>query len=144
MTSQPLKILTRPPKPSDLNLVFDSYLRSWRGSKWAGVIPNHLYYETQRVVLEDLLRRGATLVLAYPDPDPEVDTILGWACGEEKSGVCVLHYVYVKDPFLALPVLPALLASLPGTQPGLFTHRQELKQLRAWRHLPEIARRKSL
>lgn len=97
------------------------------------------------MVLEDLLRRGATLNVAVPDPDPGEDTIMGWVCAEvEKGGVCVLHYAYVRDPFLRYPVLPALLDSLPGTKPGFITHRLDSRHLTKWRHLPEIARRKNL
>ena len=122
--------------------MFDSWLKDWRTSKWAGVIPNHMYFETQRVLIEDLLARGAKVKVAYPTG--REDVILGWACSELKEGKCVLHYLYTKDPFLGLGVSTLLLASLPGEKPGFLTHRIQGKEFREWRHAPEMARRKSL
>lgn len=137
-----MEIRVRDREPEDLALVFDSWLKTWRTSKWAGVIPNHLYFETQRVLIEDLIGRGAVIKLAYPDGRPDV--ILGWACGEVKEGKTVLHYLYTKDPFIGLGIPELLLAALPGDKPGFITHRLPLKDLKEWRHTPEIARRKSL
>lgn len=137
-----MEILTRDRTADDLAMVFDSWLKSWRVSKWAGCIPNHLYFETQRVLIEDLIARGAAIRIAYPSGRPEV--ILGWACGEEKEGKCVLHYLYVKDPFIGMGIPETLLAALPGAKPGFITHKLPLKEIKEWRHTPEIARRKSL
>lgn len=134
--------LIRKVKPSDLNFVFDSWLKSWRTSKWAGTIPNHLFYDTQRALIEDLIARGATVLVAYPEHNDDV--ILGWACGETKDGATVLHYTYTKDPFLRLGISERLVSELPGTKPGYVTHWQDLKETRKWRHVPEMARRKSL
>lgn len=123
-------------------MVFDSYLKSWRTNKAAGTIPNHLYFEVQRTLLEDLISRGAQLQVAYPEGHEDV--ILGWACGEEKDGKTVLHYVYVKDPFLGLNIPDRLISALPGAKPGYLTHKLGTKETREWRHTPEMARRKSL
>lgn len=123
-------------------MVFDSWLKSWRTSKFAGVIPNNLYFEVQRTLIEDLINRGAKVFIAHPTDLPDV--ILGWACGEEKEGKTVLHYLYTKDPFLGMGVADKLLASLPGAKPGFITHRLQGKEYKEWRHTPEIARRKSL
>lgn len=137
-----MEILTRPAKAQDLNFVFDSWMKSWRVSKWSGTIPNHLYYETQRTLIEDLIARGAKIVIAYPEGYDE--TILGWACGEEKAGKAVLHYVYVKDPFLGLGIPTRLVSILPGTKPGFVTHVLPYRELSKWQHTPEMARRKVL
>jgi hypothetical protein len=137
-----MEILVRDRIPDDLPMVFDSWLKSWRVSKWAGTIPNHLYFETQRVLIEDLIARGAKIVVAHPEGHPDV--IMGWACGELKEGKTVLNYAYVKDPYLGLGILERLLAALPGEQPGFITHKLPSKALREWRHAPEMCRRKSL
>lgn len=123
-------------------MVFDSWLKDWRTSKWAGVIPNHLYFETQRTLIEDLIARGSVIKIAYPTGRPDI--ILGWACAEEKEGKAVLHYLYTKDPFLGLGVSNLLLTALPGEKPGFITHRLQGKEYKEWRHTPEMARRKSL
>lgn len=123
-------------------MVFDSWLKSWRTSKWAGVIPNNLYFETQRTLIEDLIARGATILIAHPSGRPDI--ILAWACGEVKEGKTVLHYLYTKDPFIGLGLPTLLLNALPGDKPGFITHKLSLKETKEWRHTPEIARRKSL
>lgn len=137
-----MKISVRPFKPADLSLVFDSWLNSWRTSRYAGTIPNHLYFETQRAMVEGLLQRGAGVHIVHPEPDP--DHILGWVCFEQKGEVAVLHYLYVKDPYLKWPVEALLLDSLPGNKPGFITHKLPQKSLREWKHAPEMARRKAL
>lgn len=137
-----MEILVRDRTPDDLSMVFDSWLKSWRTSKWAGVIPNHLYFATQRAAIEELLLRGAVIKVAHPSGRPDI--ILGWACGEEKEGKTVLHYLYTKDPFLGLGIPALLIGALPGDKPGFVTHKLPLKELKDWRHTPEMARRKSL
>lgn len=137
-----MQILTRAAKPSDLNFVYDSWMKSWRLSKWAGVIPNHLYYDTQRTLIDDLFARGMQVVIAHPSDQPDV--ILGYAAGEVKDGQTVLHYVYVKDPFLGLGIDSLTVGALPGLKPGFITHKINTKYCKEWRHVPELCRRKAL
>lgn len=137
-----MEILVRDKVAEDLPLVFDSYLKSWRVNKAAGTIPNHLFFEVQRTLLEDLISRGAVLKIAYPAGHENL--ILGWALAEVKEGKTVLHYLYVKDPYLGLGLPEVLLKSLPGDKPGFLTHKLYLKETKEWRHTPEMARRKSL
>lgn len=129
--------LVRTVRATDLSLVFDSWLKGWRTSKYAGVIPNNLYFDTQRALIEDLIARGARIVVAHP-PDND-DKILGWACGEQKDNLCVLHYIYTKTD-----VSRVLLDALPGAKPGFITHRLPDKEFRTWKWIPELARRKAL
>jgi GNAT superfamily N-acetyltransferase len=137
-----MQVALRTIKPQDLNFIFDSWMKSWRTSKYAGVTPNHMYYDVQRTLIEGLIARGATLLVAHPLGRDDV--ILGWACGEEKDGASVLHYLYVKDPFLGHGISEQLLEGLPGTKPGFITHRLNSKEWKEWRHVPEMARRKQL
>lgn len=130
----------RPVNASDLNFIFDTWMKTWRESKWAGTIPNHLFYDTQRKLIEDLLIRGARIVVAHEEHDHS--RILGWACGETKEGKTVLHYVYTrrKDDGLTAALVDGLL----GAKPGFITHKIPGKKFKAWKHLPELARRKNL
>lgn len=136
-------LLSRPIKPNseELNFIYDSWLNSWRTSKWAGVVPNHLYYDTQRALISGLLERGATLRVVTFASAP--DMILGWVCYEYKDGATILHYIYSRDPYLA-PDLTRFLMDTTIGPVGLLTHQQGNKALRKWKHCPEIARRKSL
>lgn len=70
--------------------------------------------------------------------------ILGWILSEEKEGVTVVHYLYVKDAYLKYPVAQVLLDHTPGTKPGYITHYLKHRIFRTWKLTPEIARRKSL
>ena len=124
----------------DVPFIMASWLSSWRTSRYAGCIRNCDYFSITRSLIEDLIARGATLIVADAG-----DTLLGWACGEVKDDQTVLHYVYVKDPFLRRGIEDRLLESLPGVKPGWFTFYQDrLEKAPGWKHTPEMARRKTL
>ncbi len=125
---------------NDVPFIMSGWLNSWRTSKHAGVIPNHLYYDTTRTLIEDLIARGAILIVA------EVQgVLLGFAAGEVKDGKTVLHYCYCKDVFHRTGVEDKLIAALPGEKPGWFTfYQNRIGALKEWRWAPEIARRKTL
>lgn len=130
----------RPWTPDDVDFVFANWLNSWRKSRYAGVYRNCDYYQMQRSVIEDLVGRGAVINVADAGP-----TLLGFACGEVKEGVCVCHYVFVKDVYHNLGIDDALLNSLPGSKPGYFSFMLPLfSKDRVWSHTPEMARRKHL
>ncbi len=124
----------------DVPFLMDAWLNSWRGSRYAGVIPNNQYYDVTRSVIEDLIARGTTLLVADAGK-----TLLGFSAGEEKDGVTVLHFCFVKDVYLRRGIEEKLIDALPGTKPGFFTFFQHrLGKQSGWRWAPEIARRKTL
>lgn len=138
-------MMIRDAKREDVPLIFDSWMKSWRVNKYAGVISNNLFYPTTRANIEHLVGRGATIKVACLESD--VDTILGWVCYEhvpqlDGSVVPCVHYVYVKDPYLTKGVGEELAALLPET--GFYTYR--CSQIDDWfpkyRWEPAIARRK--
>lgn len=143
-------ILYRAARPDDISFIFDSWLRSWRKSPWAGVIPNNLYFPLTRSSIEQLVARGAVLEVACLAADPE--RILGWICHEQSGPDAVVHYIYVKDPYLSLGIAEALVERVPGKKPGFYTYRYRqvvdacqpprTKDREGWVHAPEIARRK--
>jgi len=129
--------------PGDFKFIFDSWLRSWRKSPWAGVIPNNVYYPLTRGVIEQLVGRGAEFIIACSPKNP--DAILGWLCYELAGPDAVVHYAYVKDPFLPFGIGKQLVDRIPGNKPGFYTfrYRQVLDACgKGWKHAPEIARRK--
>lgn len=148
----------RAPRPGDMPFILDSWQRSFSRSPFAGVVPNSKWMETARTLVSALLARGAKLVVAC-NPEDE-DQILGWACAEEDDRKCVVHYVYVKDPYrkdgLSTELLGALLPVEPEEKPTFYTHRQAAdtpganlvtvlqKAGYSMTWAPEIARRKSL
>lgn len=125
--------------PDDLRLVFHAWLNDWRTSKYAGCVPNNLYYPTTRTLIEDLIGRGAKILVADSGR-----SLLGWVCFEEKQGKTVLHYVYTKDAFVTAGVHEALIASISSETPGFMTFFNPKLAKNGWSHCPEMARRRSL
>lgn len=135
-------LTSRPAKPEELNFIYDSWLNSWRDSRWAGCVPNHLYFDTQRATIAGLLSRGASLRVITFSTTP--DMILGWTCFEYQGSTTVLHYIYSRDSYLLPGITKHFLETCLGDSPGLVTHQQLNKALKKWKHCPEIARRKNL
>lgn len=141
------EVAYRDARPDDISFIFDSWLRSWRNSPWAGIIPNNLYFALTRNVIEQLVARGAKLEVACLAADP--DRILGWCCSEQTGEDAVIHYCYTKDPYLNLGINESLVARASGKKPGFYTfrYRQVVDACQpqgkdGWHHTPEIARRK--
>lgn len=137
------EVVFRQARTDDFRFIFDSWLRSWRDSPWAGVIPNNVYFPLTRSVIEQLVARGAEFDVACHAEDPDV--ILGWCCHEMVGPDAVVHYIYVKDPYLPFGLGRQFVDRVPGNQPGFYTfrYRQVVDALpKGWRHVPEIARRK--
>jgi GNAT superfamily N-acetyltransferase len=141
-----MKISYRDATPQDIPFVMDSWLNSWKKCPWAGVIRNNHYYAQTRGTIEDLIGRGAAIEVACRDDAPE--HILGWICRETtSSGEAVVHYLYVKEPYLPFGIGAALVGRAPGTAPGFYSFRYRqvadaCQSREGWRHAPEIARRK--
>lgn len=131
---------------ADTPFIFETWLNSWRKSPWAGCIPNNLYYPLQRTAIEQIVGRGAEIKVACRAADPS--HILGWVCSEvDRSGICVLHYLYVKEAYLPFAIGEKLVESCAGTKPGIYTYRYRQVSdacdfQKGWRHVPEAARRK--
>lgn len=142
------QVTYRDAAPDDMPFVLDSWMKSWRTSAWAGTIPNNIYFATQRDCIEQLIARGAKILIASHS---KTNRILGWVCYEltqDSPARTVINFLYVKDAYLRLtPSIGAALADrVPGAKPGYFTHRYRTvvdycPQDAGWRHAPEIARR---
>ena len=90
------EFLIRRATADDIPFIFDSWLTSWRTSRWAGVIRNCDYFTTTRSLIEDLIPRGAVLLVADSGK-----ALMGFGCGEEKDGVT--HLRVEKMQALRLP-----------------------------------------
>jgi len=137
------EIAYRKAQPDDVSFVFDSWLRSWRTCPAAGTIRNDMYFPVQRATIEGLIGRGAEIEIACLAADES--KILGWVCSELTTrNETIIHFLYVKDPYLSFGIGPTLVSRCSGTKPGLYTHRyrQVVDACPGWRSAPEIARRK--
>lgn len=76
---------------TDVPFVINSWLKSFRSSKWAGSLPNNVYWEAYHKAIEVILERSDTIVkIASLAENP--DQILGYVvyCPD------AVHYLYVK------------------------------------------------
>lgn len=95
-------------RPGDAPFVIKSWLRSFN---------EHLrpedrrcgYWDAHKEVIADLLTAGALLV-AHDAADD--NAILGFACGEPRLDMLVLHYVYTKREHRRKGVARALVTEL--------------------------------
>lgn len=139
----PSEIVIRPAGEDDIKFVMSSWKQSWRVCPWAGVIRNDEYFDSIRSTIDGLIARGAVLQVACLASKPEA--IIGWVCSELLSdGLCCIHYVYVKDPYLRNGIGEQLVDSCQGKKPGLYTFRfrQVVESCQGYKHAPEVARRK--
>lgn len=140
-----MNITVRPAEPGDMKFVLSSWKRTWRVCPWAGVIRNDQFFASISDTIEGLILRGARIWVATPEGQSGV--ILGWLCCEvAKSGEAIIHYVYVKDPYLGAGIETKLYEAADGTKPGFYTFRYrqvvDLCGPKGFRHAPEIARRR--
>lgn len=128
--------------------MLDSWARSFRGSDYAGTVPNHLWFATVRETVASLISRSAKLEAVVVG-----GRVWAWLCYEHKrSGEatdCVLHFGYTKDPFRRQGLMRQLVnRALEGCDGGVFyTHRTRHSKYMVPKSAcfaPEIARRKSL
>lgn len=133
------------PTPRDLEYVLDSWLAAYRTSPWAGAIPNNLYHSTYREAINQLLQRGARVLVVRNAANPEL--LLGWICFElTERKELVVHFAYVKPAYRRNGIYKALVGSLLKHSQQtryFFTYRTpQSKYLTGCTFRPEISRRR--
>lgn len=91
-----LPVRLRHAERSDLHLILNSWLESFRKADLIKGVPNRVYFPTHHKILDQLLQRCAVIVMCS-DEDPK--HILGWCCAELMDNALVIHYTYVKNKF---------------------------------------------
>jgi GNAT superfamily N-acetyltransferase len=131
-------------EPQDYNFILSNWAHSFKGSPWAGCSPNNLWHSRIKEEVDQLLGRGAHVVMAVADDDR--DHLLGFICFEKPAcGIPVIHYAYVKDDFREQGVGSALM-DIAGKGQHIYTYRTYDSQYiaKGGIHVPAIARRKDL
>lgn len=140
----------RPPSndPADreVNFVVSAWLKSFKRSKHAGVLPNNKYMAYYKEVIDQLLARGMKiLVIANKTNNTQ---LLGFIAYEQTAHAqTVVHYIYVKDVLWNQGVGTLLLRSASVTRgvPYFYTFRTyHSRYLTDGYHNPGLARRKNL
>jgi hypothetical protein len=52
------------PTAEEFDFVFDSWIRSFKKSPWAGCVSNAMWFDVQRSTIREILDRGAQVVVA--------------------------------------------------------------------------------
>jgi len=121
MTKPAPKVRLRPAGQEDVNLIFNSWLKSYRSSYATKNITSTFYFSEHHKVIERILKVGKTII-ACNDEDPS--QVYGYVVGDEVDGIFVLHYLYVKHSFRGLGIGKVLFNSFDHdpTVAALYTH----------------------
>lgn len=106
---------------ADVPFIFNSWLKSYRGSNAAKNISNPVYFEFHHKLIEGLLKRSQVHVLCSPEDSSQV---FGYLVHEVVDEVIVLHYVYIKYAFRGMKLCSLLLkhANIDASKGGFYTH----------------------
>ena len=119
-----MQINIRPATADDLPFIFNSWLKAYKHSSlFAKRIKHEVFFKYHHAVVERILARGATVLVATPVDDQ--NTILGYVVAEPLD-VPTLHFVYVKAPFrrfgIGRQLALAMVARLGAADAVDFTH----------------------
>lgn len=121
-----MSLAFRPATPTDLPLVYGSWLASFRLSHAAGLVPMATYGATYTDAIDRLLaRKGCRVIVAHhPDEAPGAADVYGWACVEDGVPPA-LHYCYVIGPYRRKGLARALLehAGIRVDSPWVYTYK---------------------
>lgn len=123
VTSVP--VVVRQANEDDVNFLFNSWLRSFRGSgSLAKGVVNTVYFTEHHKVIEKILKTAAVYVAVDPE---DSKNIYGWVCFEYIEGVFCLHFAYVKHIYRGLGIATTLLSKSGHdfSKPSIHTHSND-------------------
>ncbi len=104
---------------SDEPFFYNSWLRSFKPSYFAGPIPNDMYWDVYSAIIGRLLGRSKVFVAC--DPDSE-NVIYGYLVVEYKDRP-VVHWMYVKQSFRGFGIALQLAEAAKVTEDSYYTFR---------------------
>jgi hypothetical protein len=118
---QTIPIVIRPPDLTDKSFIFNSWLKSYRGSAFAKNQCNEVYYNNYKKIVERALVRSMVAVACNPD---DYTQVYGYIVYEVlPADNTVVHYIYVKFPYRRFKIAESLAnLSKLGTKPFIATH----------------------
>jgi len=116
-----LPIIVRDAQIEDVNFIFSSWLKSFRGGLLCKNVDNTIYFAEHHKLIEKLLKRS-TLKIACDAND--VASIVGWTCYEKIDGIMVIHYAYTKHYFRGLGIQREIMKHMNHdiSTAGIYTH----------------------
>ncbi len=94
---------------TDRDFIYSSWLSSFKGSHYAGPVPDNVYWKLYQFVLEKIIPDSTVKIVCsheYPSQ------IVGWICYRDS----VVHYLYVKQPFRGKGIAKELLTKTVGQE----------------------------
>ena len=114
--SNQLPVTTRPICNRDESFIYNSWIRSyWEHSDWAKLMDKRVFDGQHHALIQGLIENAKVLVAVNPD---DFDHIFGYVAFDTIDALTVIHYVYVKSPYLRLGVGKKLLEAT-GYQQGM-------------------------
>jgi len=96
MNIKDLPIALRQAHQGDVPFIFNSWLKSYRNSKFSKNIPTSVYFSEHHKVLEEIALNDQIYVACNTEDESQ---IFGYVAATEIDGIFLLHYVYVKQPY---------------------------------------------
>lgn len=124
VTKKNMPLNIRDADESDINFIFNSWLRGFRQGSLCKHVDNTVYFSEQHKLVEKLLKRCKVRIATSPDNPAD---ILGYMVYEHIDGIFTLHFCYTKHTFRALGVLRQLLkdSGHDTNTAGIHSHNTE-------------------
>ena len=121
------KVSIREYERGDVPFIFNSWLKSYRGSPVVRSVPNTIYYAEHHEVISGILA-SANLELWVACDEGNPNTILGYVVGESREDCTLIHWVYAKQPVRMQGLAKTLLGKvLDGESKTLYyTHHTKI------------------
>lgn len=121
----PVPVMVRKAVPTDIPFLFNSWLKSYRDSRFASSITTTIYYTEHHKVVERLLKTCDVFVACNPQDQLE---LYGYICAEKVDGILVIHYVYTKHTYRRLGIGKALLNQFEHdpAAASIYTHNTKM------------------
>ncbi len=135
----------RPATPEELPAIFEAWAGTFRKSRAAGCVPNHLFNEVTFAAITQLLTRGMQVRVLTARSHPSV--VLAWVAYEpdKRSAQTIVHYLFTKDSMRRRGLAKALMTAIGVGKTFIYTHQTSFsKYFRGGYHNPGVARRKDL
>lgn len=81
---------------TDVNVIVNTWLKSYRNSAPMTSVPNDLYYPSQHHIIANILKNPDTVVMILCSPEDE-QLILGYSVFSRSMPL--IHFMYVKFPY---------------------------------------------
>jgi len=116
------QVRLRPATESDVDFIFNSWLKCYRYSPNTVGAQNPVYFAQHHKLIEGLCKR-ANITIACNAAD--IAQIYGYVCSEMIDELPVIHFLYVKQPFRKFGIAMQLaeVAGFKRESPVFFTHR---------------------